>query len=99
MIIAAQGATNPAAGVIATRPATRPDATPSAVGFPPWLHSTATHPTTPPTAPTCVTTNASEGSWPDASALPALNPNHPNQRRPEPVIVIVRLCGSGFSCG
>src|SRR5580692_8975678 len=96
--IAAHGATYPAAGVIATSPATSPDATPSAVGLPRCFHSTASHPIAPPAAPRCVVTKASAASFPDVSALPALNPNQPNHRRPAPVIVIVRLWGSGRSC-
>src|SRR4051794_23583348 len=99
MMMAPTGDTYPAAGVIATSPATRPDAMPSAVGFPRCFHSMTTHPSAPPAAPTCVVTNASDASHPLESALPALNPNQPNQSTPAPVSVIVRLCGSGRSCG
>jgi len=40
-----------------------------------------------------VVTNASEARLPEVSALLALNPNHPNQRREAPRIVIVRSWG------
>src|SRR5215510_15100528 len=88
---AAHGATKPAAGVIPTRPATRPEATPSAVGFLRCAHSTATQARAPAAAPTWVFTSASDASPPEVSALPALKPNQPNQRTPAPVRVIVRL--------
>ena len=92
--MAAQGATYPAAGVIATSPATSPEATPSAVGFPRCRHSTTSHPMAPPAAPRCVVMKARAASCPLASALPALKPNQPNQRRPAPVSVIVRSWGN-----
>src|SRR5260370_27375123 len=99
MATAASGVTYPAAGVIATRPATSPEAMPSAVGLPRWRHSTTIHPSAPPAAPRCVVTNASDATYPDDGALPALKPNHPNHKMPAPVSVIVRLWGRGRSCG
>ena len=58
MTMAAQGATKPAAGVIATSPATSPEAAPSAVGLLRCTHSTANQPRAPPAAPRCVVMKA-----------------------------------------
>src|SRR5690606_27090774 len=91
--IAAIGVTNPAAGVTATSPATSPEAAPSAVGLPCFSHSAAHHVVSAAAAATCVFTNAREASPFAARALPALNPNQPNQRRAAPSTVMVRLCG------
>src|SRR4030067_819575 len=41
----------------------------------------------------CVTTKALVASPPDDRALPALNPNHPNQSRAAPMTTSVMLCG------
>ena len=41
----------------------------------------------------CVPTNADVANPPDATALPALKPNHPNQSKAAPRRVIVKLCG------
>src|SRR6266516_390137 len=72
--------TKPDAGVIATRPATAPEAAPTVVGFPVLIHSGMIQPRTAVAVARCVATNALPASPPDASALPALNPNHPNHR-------------------
>jgi hypothetical protein len=40
-----------------------------------------------------VARNADDARPPAARALPALNPNHPNQRMPPPSITIGTLCG------
>src|SRR5512135_2470630 len=88
------GPTNPDAGVIATRPATQPEAAPSAVGFPRKAHSTPTQESAAAAAAICVTTNADVASAPEAMALPPLNPNQPNQRIAAPRSVIVMLCGA-----
>src|SRR5262249_40502336 len=96
---AAQGATNPAAGVMPTSPATSPEATPSAVGLPRCHHSTTSHAAAPAPAATWVLTRASAARPLDPSALPALKPNHPNQRTPAPSRVMVRLWGTCRSCG
>src|SRR5689334_19588375 len=93
MTIDAHGATNPAAGVMHTSPATIPDAAPSALGLPRCFVSATSQPMAPALAATCVVTNASAADWLLASALPALKPNQPNHKRPAPVSVIVRLCG------
>src|SRR5207248_5769317 len=93
MISAASGPTNPQAGVIATRPATAPEAVPSAVGFPRSFHSATIQPSAAAAAPVLVARNALAASPEASSALPALNPNQPNQSSPAPINVSGRLCG------
>src|SRR5256885_614478 len=87
------GPTYPDAGVIATSPATAPDAAPSVVGLPATNHSAVIHVNVAAAAPRCVATNAETASPFAASALPALNPNHPTHSSPAPVMVSGRLCG------
>src|SRR5512135_3537338 len=86
--------TNPAAGVIATRPATAPEARPSTVGFFECIHSIAIHATAAMAVAVLVLMNAAPASPFAASAEPALKPNHPNHRRPAPVTTAVRLLGT-----
>src|SRR4051812_10271514 len=93
MAIAAIGPTNPDAGVIATSPATAPDAAPTVVARLCRIHSGISHPNTAPAVPSCVATNADPASPPEASAEPALNPNQPNHRMPAPRITSGTLCG------
>ena len=81
------GATKAAAGVMQTRPATRPVATPRMLALPRWNHSMSAQPNAAEAAQMCVVVKASTASPPLASALPALNPNQPNQRRPAPITV------------
>ena len=76
------GATNPAAGVIATNPATQPDATPSTLGLPRCHHSTNIHASVAAAEAMCVFTNAVPANPFAPSALPPLNPNQPNHRMP-----------------
>src|SRR5436190_11347086 len=84
MRIAGIGPTNPDAGVIATSPATAPDAAPSTLALPRARYSARHQVSVAAAAARWVTTNADVASAPDASALPPLNPNHPNQRMPAP---------------
>src|SRR3990172_3241537 len=91
------GCTNPAAGVIATSPATHPEAAPSTVGLRRWIHSVKAHERVADAAARWVATKALVESSPAARALPALKPNHPNQRMAAPVTVIGRLCGAMLS--
>src|SRR5262249_942109 len=93
MTIDASGVTKPDAGVIATRPATAPLAAPSAVGFPRLIHSASIQLSVAAAVAVLGATNAETASPFDASALPALKPNHPNHRSAAPVIVSGRLCG------
>src|SRR5258706_12684947 len=87
------GVTNPAAGGMATRPATAPDAAPSTVGLPRAIHSVNIQPSAAAAAPVFVATNALAASPLASRALPALKPNHPNQSSAAPITVIGRLCG------
>src|SRR5512138_740490 len=97
MARAPTGSTKPEAGVIATRPATHPDAAPRTVGLPRWIHSANTQESVAAAAATWVATKALTASSFAARALPALKPNQPNQRMPAPKTVIGRLCGDRFS--
>src|ERR687895_794866 len=94
MRTAAQGATYPAAGVIATSPATAPVAAPTVVGLPCFRHSGMSHPMVAAAAATWVVTKACSARPPDERALPALKPNHPNHRIAAPVITMGTLWGT-----
>src|SRR3989338_9087833 len=69
---------------MATKPHTAPIAAASAEGLPFCAHESATHVSA--AAAVLVTTNALAAKAPAASAEPALNPNHPNQRSAAPRI-------------
>src|SRR5689334_12004674 len=90
---AAIGVTKPAAGVMATRPATAPEIAPRALGLPLRSHSAAHHPTTAAAAAKWVATNALVARLPALSALPALNPNQPTHKRHAPIKLRTMLCG------
>src|ERR671919_495320 len=98
MRIEAAGVTNPAAGVIATRPATAPIAAPSTEGVPLCSQLIVTQVRAAIAAAVLVVTNAVAASPLAATALPALNPNQPNQRSPAPSTVIGTSCGSVAGC-
>src|SRR5262249_53516037 len=93
MMIDAIGVTKPDAGVIATRPATAPEAAPSTVGLPRLIHSVNIQPSAADAAPVLVAVNALAARPLASSALPALKPNQPTQRSEAPITVIGRLCG------
>src|SRR3954468_16897861 len=93
MTIAYMGVTNPAAGVMTTRPATAPEIAPSTVGLPPLTHSTSSQPSVAAAAAKCVQMNALLASDPALSALPALNPNQPTHSRAAPITLMTTLCG------
>src|SRR5437667_12231133 len=97
MASAGIGPTKPAAGVIATSPATAPEIAPSALARPFLIHSAALQLSAAAAAPKCVGTNALLASEFDASALPALNPNHPTHSMHAPLQLKTRLCG-GICC-
>src|SRR3989338_10700064 len=82
--MAAIGPTKPEAGVIATSPHTAPVAAAIAEGFLFSAHERKVHVSAEAAAAVLVTTNALAESTPEASAEPALKPNHPNQRRTAP---------------
>src|ERR1700722_13147983 len=91
--IAAEGAMNAQAGVIATSPATAPEATPRVVGLPSRNRSTSSHPPAAAAVATWVFMNARAAVWSAASSEPALKPNQPNHSSPAPSSTSVRLCG------
>src|SRR5215469_1550867 len=97
MTSAGIGRTNPAAGVIATKPATAPEIAPSALALPLLSHSATPQPKAAAAAPKCVATNALEAKPLAPSALPALNPNQPTHSRHAPMKLSTRLCG-GIGC-
>src|SRR4030043_1774962 len=93
MMMADTGPTKPEAGVMATSPATAPEATPRTVGLPRYTHSAIIHERAAAAVEIWVTTKALVAREPDATALPPLKPNHPNQRSAAPSRVMVRLWG------
>src|SRR5262244_3970973 len=93
MIMAGMGPTKPAAGVIATSPATAPEIAPRALGLPFCTHSAAHQPITAEAAPRCVATNALVARLPAPRALPALNPNQPTQSKQAPIKLSTILWG------
>src|SRR5512143_2670808 len=95
MMMAGTTVTNPAAGVMATSPATAPDAVPKIVGLPFLSHSITAQLRPPAAAAVFVTTNAFTARPFAARALPALNPNHPNHKSAVPRTTNGRLCGEG----
>src|SRR5215472_17474187 len=99
MIKAGIGVTNPEAGVIATSPATAPEIPPRTLGLPLRIHSAASHPIVAAAAAKCVATKALVARLPAASALPALNPNHPTHSRQAPMKLNTTVCGGMGSFG
>src|SRR2546426_9864061 len=93
MTTEAIGVTYPDAGVIATRPATAPEAAPSTVGLPRIVHSVNIQPSAAAAAAVLVARNALAARPLASSALPALKPNQPNHSSPAPITVIGRLWG------
>src|SRR6185436_15728565 len=87
------GPMNPAAGVTATNPTTMAVAAPTAVAFCWRMPSRKVQTTSVPAGASMVVVNASAADPFAATALPALNPNQPNQSRPAPSKV------NGTSCG
>src|SRR5437588_7218656 len=93
------GVTKPAAGVMATSPATAPEIAPNVLALPLRSHSAAAHPITAAAAAKCVFTKALVARPLAAKALPALNPNHPTQRRQAPTKLNTTLSGGIGSLG
>src|ERR1700712_3115273 len=81
------------AGVIATRPATAPDAAPMEVGLPSLNFSTISQPRIPAAGATIVLIQARAEMPSAAPSEPALKPNQPNQRSAAPRSVSGTLCG------
>src|SRR6267142_5105087 len=82
---------------IATSPATAPEIAPSALARPFLIHSAALQLSAAAAAAKCVATNALVAREFAASALPALNPNHPTHSKHAPMKLSTRLCG-GMGC-
>src|SRR5437879_1512553 len=97
MITAPVAFTKPQAGVITTSPATAPEQKPSMLGLPLVSHS-AIGQTKEATAVAIVVVVKALAAMPSAAtALPALNPYHPTQSMPVPIIHRVMLWGAMFS--
>src|SRR6266508_4811377 len=94
MRIEAAGVTNPAAGVIATSPATAPIAAPSTEGVPRCNQLIVTQVRAAMAAAVLVVTSATAATPFALSALPALKPNQPNHSRLAPRTVIGTSCGA-----
>src|SRR5882757_3116695 len=93
------GCTNPAAGVMATSPATAPEMPPSALGLPCRIHSAIIQPIAADAAARCVFTKALVANGPEESAEPALNPNQPTHSRQAPIKLKTTEWGAIFSAG
>src|SRR3989338_9992441 len=93
------GPMKPAAGVTATSPTTIAVAAPTAVGFFVRAASRSVHTASVPAGASSVVVKASAAMPFAASALPELNPNHPNHRKPAPSSVNGTLGGSGGTTG
>src|SRR5688500_18390055 len=91
--IADIGETNPAAGVITTKPATAPEIAPRTVGLPDLIHSMNIHPSVAAAAAKCVAISALLAKAPALSAEPALKPNQPTHSRAAPMTEMTTLCG------
>src|SRR5256885_16662390 len=79
---------------MATNPTTRPVPAPTAVALPVRIRSKHAHVTSAMAAAVFVFVNASAARPLAARAEPALNPNHPNHKRPAPSSTSGTLCGT-----
>src|SRR5512135_1687501 len=93
MTSAPNAPTKPDAGVIATSPATAPDAMPSTEGLPLAIHSANIHASAAAAVANWVTNIAMPARPFEATADPALNPNQPTHSSDAPISVSTRLCG------
>ena len=80
--------------MIATNPATAPDAAPTTLGFPVCAHDIKTHVTAAIPVAVFVTVHALTVMPSTITSLPALKPNHPNQSIEAPRTTNGILCGS-----
>ncbi len=88
------GPARPAAGVIATRPATAPDAMPRSEGLP-FEKASAVIQARPAAAGATMVLSSASAAPPVASRFePALKPNQPTQSRQAPTKVSVSECGA-----
>src|SRR5580704_4723847 len=79
------GSTKPDAGVMATRPATAPDAAPNTEGLPLTIHSANIQPRAAAAVAICVTDMAMPARPFAATAEPALKPNQPTHSNEAPI--------------
>src|SRR5665213_37402 len=93
MMSAGVGPTKPDAGVIATSPATAPEAMPNTLGLPLLIHSANIQLKAAPAVAICVASIAMPARPSAAPAEPALKPNQPTHSREAPIRVSVKLCG------
>src|SRR6202142_341702 len=87
------GPTKPEAGVIATSPATAPEAIPSTLGLPFLDHSVNIHPIAAVAVAICVAAIAMPARPSATVAEPALKPNQPTHNSEAPINVNVKLWG------
>src|SRR3954452_1911080 len=87
------GDTDEQEGVIATRPATTPEAAPSDVACPSRIRSVTSQAREAAPVATMVLTQTVDAVPLAVTAEPALKPNQPNHSSPAPIITRVRLCG------
>src|SRR3984893_9992633 len=90
MMTAGVGITNPEAGVIATNPATAPEAMPSTLGFPLTVHSMNIQATAAAAVAICVTAIAMPARPSAGTPGTGMDPNQPTQRSEAPVSVNTR---------
>src|SRR5271167_5148027 len=88
------GPTKPDAGVIATNPATAPEAMPKTLGLPLTIHSANIQLNAAAAVAICVAAIAMPARPSAAVAEPALKPNQPTHNSEAPISVNVRLCGA-----
>ena len=93
IIRAGIGPTNPAAGVMATRPATAPDAAPTALGLLSMNQDMNNQDIMAAAAAVLVTTKALVATPSAARLLPALKPNQPNHSSAAPRTTIGTFAG------
>ncbi len=87
------GLTDEHDGVIATRPATIPEAAPSEVAWPSRTRSVSSQPAIAATGRAERVDPGDRGRGVAEIADPELNPNQPNHSNPAPIMTRVRLCG------
>src|SRR5579885_114379 len=85
--------TYPDAGVIPAKPAIAPLIADIILGFPVRIHDNPTQIRAEIDEAICVLMMVFPARLPEANALPALKPNHPNHNNEEPRTAIGILCG------
>src|SRR5215218_5968809 len=87
------GPTQPHAGVIATRPATAPDAAPNMVGVPRCIHSANDQARAAAAVARIVLANTIAVKPLASRPEPTLKPNQPTHNSEAPIMTIGTLCG------